>query len=170
METTYLTLAGDALDLSNLSDEQRMFFDRCYAAYSENMPWLEFAAMIAGHANPLVREARGWVTRIVYDHALFQAVRDLEDRLGLRQGELEPEDDVDSEREPLGDEWISVTEAARRKSVTVSGLHQAIARGDVIARPARPGGSWLVVSAGSLVAWQPNRRRQAAARRPAAAR
>lgn len=167
---TYNTLTGRVLDLMNLDHEKEAYFRRCYEAYRVNMRWGEFGNLVAGEENPLVRAAGGWVTRVVYDHPLFQAVRDLEDRLGLRQGELAPEPGLDTEREPLVDQWVPVSEAATSKAVTISAVHQAIDRGDLIARPAKPGGAWLVVSVNSLARWTPNPVRQAAGRRAAGAR
>jgi hypothetical protein len=167
---TYATMDGRVLDLSELTDEHRAFFDRCYAAYRQGVDWGQFGNMVFSDENPLVRAAGGWVTRVVYDHPLFHAVLDLEDRLGLAQGKLAPEEGLHPELDPLADEWLPVSEAARRKGVTVSAVHQAIQRGQILARPAKPGGAWLVVSAGSLVAWTPNPRRQAAGRRAAVAR
>ena len=163
--STYLSLDGRVLDLSALTDEQRAFFARCWQAYQANMPWSTFADLATSPDNPLVRDAGGWVTRIVYDHPLFRAVSDLEDRLGLRQGELAPEEGLNPSRDPLADEWLSVSDAARRKGVSVSAVHQAIARRELVSRPAKSGGSWLVVSANSLAGWTPNPVRQAAARR-----
>ena len=55
----------------------------------------------------------------------------MEDRLGVKQGHLTSP--VDPDRDPIADEWVSTTQAAKMKGVTVPGLHKAIARGDVIA-------------------------------------
>src|SRR5438093_2893411 len=120
--------------------------------------------MVEGDENPLVRATGGWVTRTVWQHPLWQAVRDMEDRLGVQQGELAAEPGDDPARDPVADHWVSVTQAATRKGVTRPGLHKAIARGDVIARPIRPNHSWLEVSANSLDAWQPMAVRQHARR------
>ena len=93
---------------------------------------------------------------------MFQAVRDLEDRLGIQQGEVGPEEGDDISKDPLQDEWVPTPEAAKRKGVTLPGLHKAINRGDVIARPATEGGRRLVISVNSLSKWEPNATRQAA--------
>lgn len=168
---TYTTLEREVLDLSDLSEEQRAFLERCLAAWRENMSYDSFVALIWGAENPVVRDLGGGrVNRVVWEHPLFQAVRDLEDRLGIRQGRVGAESDDDSERDPLVDEWLPVREAARRKGVAVTGLHKAIGRGDIIAHPAKPDGSWLVVSANSLRRWTPSRVRQAAGRRGAIVR
>ena len=89
-------------------------------------------------------------------------------RLGIAQGRLGATGDWQAD--PLADAWLSPTEAAREKGVTRTALHKAIARGDVVARPASPGGTWLRVSRNSVSHWTPNRQRQAAGRRATAGR
>jgi hypothetical protein len=65
-------------------------------------------------ANPLVRATEGWVTDAVWRHPLFRALRDLEDRLGIRQGELGPDPDDDIGREPLAPMRRRSPDTARR--------------------------------------------------------
>lgn len=125
--------------------------------------WLAFRGLAQGMENPPIRAA-GRVTLAVMTHPLYIAVRDLEDRLGLRQGELEPGPGERLDTDPLDDEWLRAGEAARRKGVTLPGLHQAIQRGQVIARPAKAGGAWRLVSRKSLDRWMPHPARQAAGR------
>jgi hypothetical protein len=169
--TTYLTLDTDVLDLSQLSDAERAFFDRCCAAYRAGTAYETFRALVDGPDNPLMRPNRGRITAAVWQHPLYRAVRDLEDRLGIAQGEVGPAPGDDLERDPLADEWLPAVEAAAQKGVTLAGLHKAIERGDVVAAPLRPGGVRLKVSRNSLDHWTPNRVRQAARRKqPAAVR
>jgi hypothetical protein len=163
---TYRTLDGEILDLRRLTDAEREFLQQCRAAYEAGMVWREFAnRFVVGLENPLVKPTHGWITRQIWDHPLFQAVHDLGDRLGIRQGMLAPEGNA--EADPFADGWIPSAEAAERKKVTLPGLHRAIDRGDVIARPAEHDGRRLVVSVNSLDRWSPNRTRQAARRRTA---
>ena len=79
------------------------------------------------------------MTKRAVQSALYWALHDLEDRLGIRQGRFLPRKEDRPDRDPFDDEWLPVAEAARRKSVTVPGLHGAIRRGDVIAAPAKQG-------------------------------
>jgi hypothetical protein len=60
--------------------------------------WSAFSHLIQGTANPLLADTAGRVTQDVLAHPLYQAVRDLEDRLGIDQGWLSSEaaDDVAS--------------------------------------------------------------------------
>ncbi len=167
---TYTTLDDTILDLTALTGEERAYFDHCYAAYRTGVTWSALSDLIAGEGNPLVRRAGGRITRAVWEHPLYQALRDLEDRLGIQQGCVQPEPGDDPARDPLADEWISASEAATRKGVTLQGLHRAIGRGEVIARPAKPGGSRLAVSVKSLSRWTPNPLRQAAGRKATAAK
>jgi hypothetical protein len=164
---TYTTLDGEVLDLSSLTTEERAHFERCYAGYrSGNVGWGAFTNLVSGPENPLLRPSDGRVTRAVWRSPLFTALRDLEDRVGLRTGELAPdrEDEALLARDPVADSWLPAPQAAGRKGVTLSGLHQAIRRGEVIAGPATPGGSRLVVSENSLERWTPVAIRQTAGR------
>jgi hypothetical protein len=165
---TYTTLDGQVLDLSDLTDEERAHLERCRAAFGRDrtrLAWEDFNnRFLMGAENPLLRETGGWVTRAITRRPLYQAVHDLSDRLGIEQGDLEPEPGDDSERDPFADDWIPATEAATRAGVTLPGLHKAIRRGDVIARPNGAGGR-LLVSANSLKRWTPNPVRQAARRK-----
>ena len=161
---TYITLDGRILDLTGLTPDERAYLERCVTAYRAGTPWIAFGRLVDGSENPLLRSTHGRVTRQVWQHPLFQAVSDLEHRLGLAQGEVAPGPDDQPDTDPLADEWITAGEAARRKGVTLAGLHRAIDRGDLLARPLRPGGTWRMVSVASLDHWVPNPVRQAARR------
>ncbi|MGH2356328.1 MAG: hypothetical protein ACRDJN_32385 [Chloroflexota bacterium] len=162
---TYTTLEGRVLDLTGLTDEEQTFFARCYAMYRNGAAWETFSKRARGVQNPLVRAAGGRITEAVWDHPLFQALHDLEDRLGIHQGELAADPGDDLVRDPIADEWIPAVAAARQKGVTLPGLHGAIKRGDVVARPAESGRPHLLVSANSLARWTPDPVRQAARRK-----
>ena len=98
---TYTTLDGCLLDLTGLTTEERAFFERMYAAYRDGMAWGPFSRLVEGVENPLVRAAGGWITPAVWDHPLFQAVRDLEDRVGILRGGVRAEPGDDATRGPL---------------------------------------------------------------------
>ena len=119
----------------------------------------------------MLRATGGIITRELRRlHPAFRAIRDLEDRAGMRDGSLRREPDFDPDANPFADEWISTSDAAARKGVTLGGLLGAVRRGDVIARPRQPGGTWREVSLASLEHWQPDTARQAARRREPAGR
>ena len=163
---TYTTLEGRVLDLSRLTPEEKHYFEECWAAYLAGEESITFAnKRVSSESNPLLKPTGGVVTRPAWEHPLLWALRDLADRLGIRQGRFQPRPEDRPDREPLEDEWLPVSEAAARKGVTTVGLHGAIKRGDVIARPAKEGGSWLAVSRNSLDAWELNPRRQRAGRK-----
>ncbi|MCX6024040.1 MAG: hypothetical protein NTZ05_20375 [Chloroflexi bacterium] len=166
---TYTRTDGRVLDLSELTPEERAFLDRSFAAYQDGAGWDDFSRLVGGMENPLVRAAGGWVTRAMSDHPLWLALRDLEDRVGIRRGNLRADPGADLDSNPFADEWLPVSEAEERKGVSHNALHAAIKRGDVVARPAKEGGSWLVVSRRSLDHWLPNAARQAARRSRSAA-
>ncbi|MBI4496325.1 MAG: hypothetical protein HY689_00265 [Chloroflexi bacterium] len=163
---TYTRLSGEVLDLSHLTDEERAHFERADAAYRVGMAWAAFGnEFVYGPANPLLRTTpEHMVTSEVYVHPLFQALHDLDDRLAISQHAMLPDDGDRVDSDPLADEWIPVAEAEARKGVTHNALHHAIRQGRVIAQPAKPGGSWLLVSVRSLEHWQPSPARQAAGR------
>lgn len=162
---TYTTLDGEVLDLTSLTDEERAYLERCYAAYRDGMPYTGFAnSLIYGPENPLLRAANGLVRLEVWRHPLFRAVRDLEYRLGIAQRRIGPMLGDDLDRDPLEDEWLTTPEAQQRKGVGHTALHHAIRQGKLIAHPAQDGGTRLHVSARSLAAWQPSEARQAAKR------
>lgn len=159
---TYRTVGGEVLDLTGLDEAQAGYLATCRAALEGGMDWTAFSRLVDGDANPLLGPTGGVITRAVYAHPLFRAVRDMEDRLGVAQGKLRATPETDYASDPFADEWISTSEAVARKGVSLVGLHKAIARGSVIAHPAREGGKWLRVSANSLAAWKLSPGRQAA--------
>jgi hypothetical protein len=99
---TYNTLDGRLLDLSGLTADERAYLARCYAAFRSGMPWSDFGELAHGSQHPLLRGTSGVVTRAVWDHPLYQATSDLEDRLGIRQGELAPDPGDDLLHDPIG--------------------------------------------------------------------
>jgi len=157
MRMTYTTIEGVVLDLTGLSDEERAFFDCCVAAYRAGTAWATFMNMVRGMENPLLRATGGVITKAVYEHPLYRAARDLEDRLGIQQGFLRWDSPL---VDPLQDEWVPVSEAAKRKGVSVQAIHLAIGRGELIAR----GTTRKEVSVHSLARWAPNATRQRAGR------
>jgi hypothetical protein len=163
---TYTDLDGEVLDLSTLSDAERIFFERVLALYRADAPYNHVRELISGEDNPIL-EPGCRITAAVAAHPLWRALRDLEDRLGIKQGYIGAMEGDDPDRDPVADEWLSTTEAAAAKGVTVVGLHKAIARGDVVAGPAKPGGVRRIVSRNSLDRWTPNPVRQAARRKAA---
>src|SRR5439155_18152932 len=130
-----------------LPPEERAHFDAAVAAYRAGEAWADFTnARLNGPDNPLLHATGGRITRSVWEHSLYRALYDLGDRLGIAQGCIAPDSGSDLAKDPLDDAWLPTGEAARRKGVTVMGLHKAIRRGQVLARPAKPRGRRLVVS------------------------
>lgn len=161
---TYTTMGGTVLDLTGLDERERGFLECARQRYEQGEPWAVFANWVHSPENPLIAAADGLVTRDVYHHSLYRAVRDLADRLGIVQHMVDTEPGLDLATNPFDDEWLPMLAAVARRGVTRTALHEAIRRGDVIARPARSGGTWRVVSRRSLDAWQPSRGPVAAAR------
>ena len=166
---TYTTLDNRVISLVGLTADEEAHFTRCHAFYLDGLAWPEFVNLVSGPANPVVAAQHGRVNRAVWEDPLYQALRDLDDRLGIRQGYLpaEPGDNVDGD--PLsGDEWLAVTAAARRKGVAVMTIYYAIQRGEIVARPVGTQRNRqrrrVEVSARSVDSWSPVSGRQVAGR------
>lgn len=163
---TYFTIYGDALCWEDPLDAPlQAFWEKMVAAWRANVDYVAVFNTMNSVENPLLASTGGRITQTVLDQPVFLAMQDLTDRLGLAQKMLRSTGREDN-RDPFEDTWISVTEAARRKGVTVPGLHGAIDRGDIVARPRKPGGAWLTVSQRSLDHWTPDPVRQAARKQP----
>jgi hypothetical protein len=109
----YTRVDGQVLDLTQLSDVERTFFRRCHEAYLANMPWAVFTNLAERSENPLIAATGGWITPQVREHPLYRAVRDLEDRLGIRQGKLVPDAGDGIASEPIGGTRIPANQALR---------------------------------------------------------
>lgn len=158
---TYTTLDNDVLNVSTLTDAEAAFLDRCFAAFRARMEWGAFANLVSGPENPSL-EPGVRITRTTLENPLYRAVRDLEDRLGILQGDLAAAPGDDPQRDPTADEFISIAVAAASKHVTIKAVHKAINRGDLVVdvsqRPAR-------VSRNSLDHWCVNQLQQEAGRK-----
>ena len=152
---THITMDGRVLDLTDLDAELSTFYDTCAAAYRAGLGFEAIMTHIGGSANPLLRATGGWMTGAVWDHPLYQATRDLADRVGIREGRLAPGARSDPARDPFADTWITPSEAVARKGVSPMGLQKAIRRGTVIAHRAKRDGTRRLVSAASVDAWVP---------------
>lgn len=96
MDRFYRTIDGRVLDLSALGEGERSFLRRCYAAYLQGTDSAAFNnTFLAAPANPLLRADGSIVTRDAWTHLLYVIPHDLGDRLGIKQGSLAPEGDVD---------------------------------------------------------------------------
>lgn len=126
--TVYLRMDGDIANLTDLNDVEREHFERCLAAYEANMYWPSFSNLVRTYENPLLRPTGGTITKAVWYHPLFQAIRDMEDRLGIKQGFFAPT--MDPDQPMFNDEWIGTTKASERKGVSLPSLHEAIKRGE----------------------------------------
>lgn len=157
----YHTLHGQTLQWDTPDAALQAFWDSIVVAWRNNAAWLPTFNRVYSVANPILQPTQGVVTQSVLTHPVFQSLMDLVDRLGIAQGFIGV-DGTEDLSDPFVDTWISVPDAAQRKGVTVPGLHGAIDRGDVVARPRKPGGRWLEVSQRSLDRWTPDRVRQAA--------
>lgn len=98
---SYVALDGQMIDLTSLSEAEQAFFRYCIAAYRADVDWLAMGALADGKDNPLVRATEGEITRDVWEHPLYRAIRDLEFRLAVKQGEMAPGPNDDVSRDPF---------------------------------------------------------------------
>lgn len=101
--TTYTTLDGRRLDLRTLTEEERSYLARCYAAYVQGMAWEQFGHLATGAQHPVLRATDGVVTPDAWHHRLYQATSDLEDRLGIAQGELAADPGTSTALDPFAE-------------------------------------------------------------------
>lgn len=106
---TYITLDGQVLDLSSLSEQEQVFLHRSYAAYCDDMNWADFANLVEKSENPLIASAGGLITRQMIDHPLQRAVTDLMYRLWFRQGKLRLASGQDPDTPPFAHEPLPVS-------------------------------------------------------------
>ncbi|MFN0144422.1 MAG: hypothetical protein ACKVP6_13420 [Mycobacterium sp.] len=87
------------IDLHLLTDAERKHLEICWFAYQKDMDWAAFHDLAGGRGNPAIKEAEGVISPQIAEHPLYLATRDLEDRLGIRQGTVAPSagDRVDSD-------------------------------------------------------------------------
>jgi len=71
------------------------------------MSWTRISNLVEGEENPLVRAAGGLIAAAVWEHPLFQAVSDLEDRIGILRGELLPDEGSDPSIDPISGELLT---------------------------------------------------------------
>ncbi len=156
-QSTYTTLEGKVLDLTQLSDEEAGILKRAVGAFRHNMDWDIFGNRFLGPKSALLKPTNGRVTKEVWESPLFQAISDMDDRLGARQGHVLHNGDGDT-RDPFSDTWVPSAQAARDKGVTLPGLHDAIRKGVLVVRPIHAEGTRIEVSVNSLRAWTPRHR------------
>lgn len=97
----YRRIDGTVLRVPFPSAVEAAFFDRIYRLYEEG-DWRGLRALFYGPENPVL-EPGCLITRAVYAMPLFRAVRDLENRVGIRTGNLLAADGDGSDIEPLED-------------------------------------------------------------------
>lgn len=164
---TYTRLGGDVIDLSRLTDDERTYLERVIGEWRAGADYNRLRyELVAGPSNPLVGPSRV-VRREVMDHPLWLALRDIEDRQGIAEHCVGPAPGDRPDLDPLDDELVAISEAARRKGVTRASVYNAIARGDVVAVR---GSGQPRVSVRSLDGWQVNPERQQTGRRGRLAR
>lgn len=153
---TYTMLDGSVIDLSELAKSEREFLAECLNAYRSDVSFPDFVNLVYRPGSPVFKGGR-WVTKEIMATPLFKAVRDLEDRLGIRQGWVGPDPGDRPEIEPLvSDEEVSVTQAAEMKTVSRMAIVRACHEGRLVGR--KVGNAW-VISKRSLNRYEPMKSR-----------
>lgn len=156
MLETYTKLDGTVINLMDMPEEHKAFLQRCLEKYRAGASSQELAELVWSLENPVLQPrpdnhpTRGLVTREAYYTPLFQAVRDLLFRAEIRERLVEPEPGDLVDRDPVSDEWVPTTEAARELGISLPAVHKAIDTGRLIAKPAKEGGKHKVVSRNSI--------------------
>ncbi len=160
--TTYVTYDGKVLDLSGLTAEQKLHLEHAHrlameAIASEDgqnvVSWMDFNDLVNSEKNPLLRETQGFVTRELWEHPLYQALYDLDVRVGMKQGMIAKPRNKRWLQDPAKDQFVPVSEVAERKRVQVKAVHKAIDRGDLVAIHGEFEGDRAGPKAGLLVSW-----------------
>ncbi len=160
---SYITLDRELIDLGQLSDVERVFFDLCYAAWKSRMPGREFEGLMFSDENPVLEQGRR-VTLIVARHPLYRATKDFSDRLSILSGDVGPMLGDEPGQDPCDDSYVSAEMVAGERGVSRAAVYLAIERGDLIATIERP----RRVSRRSLDRWAVDTARQRAGRGEAA--
>lgn len=159
---TYTALDGHVLDVSRLDEQEAAFLDRLLQLYRDGRTgWHDIANIVTGPDNPSL-EPGARVTAAVQARPLYRAARDIEDRVGIRDGKLRPGPDDDVDTDPTADTSVTVAEAAKARAVSPRAIYSAVERGELVS-PAGPGPARI--SARSLARWAPNEIRRAAGKK-----
>lgn len=149
MNNIHVTLDNNIIDLLALSDNDFSFYQHCLNAYKQNIPIAEYLQM--------VKDYFGMITKETFNSPTYQAVQDLEYRLRIKQRMLNPSDGDDTSQEPdQNDKFITASEAASRKGVSVTAIIKAVKRGRIAGHK---NGQWNI-SIRSLEQYSPDPTRQ----------
>jgi hypothetical protein len=81
----YQNLESDLrINLDNLNDEEKRFYQRALKKFQQNVGWLEFDDFVLGMRSPLYSGKRSH--HDVLKHPLHLALKDMSLQLGIRQG------------------------------------------------------------------------------------
>lgn len=152
----HVTLDGSVIDLHSLSDEEYAFYTECLSAYKTNMPRGDYLRLIQNPSNPVMKGSQ-MVTREITKTPLYRAVEDIEYRLAIRQDKAEPSpNDLVDEEPAQRDRFLSASEAAKQKGVSVTAIIKAVKDGRIAAHQEKDRGQWKV-SERSLSKYSPAR-------------
>jgi hypothetical protein len=154
---TYSTLDGLVVDLDALETAEQAFIERALAHYRAGANWFDLTNLIFSPANPLLAPGH---QRGYWEAPAMVVLRDIDARLGIAQGYMRPDDGDEVDRDPLEDEFVTVSQAAALVGLTRMAVHKAAARGDLVATTDRP----ARISRRSLEAYRVSRRHVAAGR------
>jgi len=129
---TYKTIHNRVLGLSGLTVEQEDFLRRCYQLYRAEADWITIAYIVEGSENPMIRDAGGWVTRAVWEHPFYRAVRDLENRAAIRQGDADEHLDGRRLAGPVGPKETDDLALGQGERNRVDGPEGAVQLGEVL--------------------------------------
>lgn len=148
---TYATLNETVINLSELTDQERAWLGKILEAYADNISYPDFINLVYEPGTPLLPGR--FVTEEIMATPLYRAARDLQARLGIRQGWVAPNADSRPDVPPLEtDEEVSVTAVMETKGISRAAVIKAVRRGDLIGE--KRGRDWWI-SKRSLDHYQP---------------
>lgn len=145
MDTEYITLTGEKIDLSGLTDEEKVFLGTIVKAYEAGEAYPNFVNRVHTPGSPALCGGE-WVNEKVVFSPLYQICQDLANRLGITQGFLArgPNSSMEGtgfvkQSEP---EYLSAQQAAELIGLTAEAVRKAIREKRLSAR--RVGKTYLV--------------------------
>jgi excisionase family DNA binding protein len=146
MSKAYVTLRGEELPLSELTDAERRFLGGVIKAYEVGEAYPNFVNRVNAPDSPVLQGGR-WVTEEVISSPLYRICQDLADRLGVAQGFLALGAETSLEHVGFVDraepqEYLTCEAAAEQAGVTAEAIRKAIRQERLSAR--RVGRIYLV--------------------------
>ena len=129
MSTQYVTLMGEKIDISGLTEEEKYFLGMMVKAFNTGESYPNFVNRIHIPGSPTLC-GQAWVDDKVVSSSLYQVCQDLADRLGIAQGFLAQGENTSAEGagfvKRADPEYLSAKQAGELIGVTAEAVRKAI--------------------------------------------